>query len=79
MTEGSAKWRAVEEKLAELRQLVDRNWDKGEWDTALLGTDIIRTVERSKSSAADMRQRARDLTRSFEQLGPDREADQTDR
>ena len=79
MTEGSAKWRTVEEKLAELRQLVDRNWDKGEWDSALLGTDIIRTVEHSKSSATDMRQRARDLARSFERLGPDREADQTDR
>ena len=66
MTEGSAKWRAVEEKLAELRDLVDRNWDKGEWDTALLGTDIIRTVETSKLNAAEMRQRAGDLARSFE-------------
>ncbi len=71
MTAGSDKWRAVEEKLAELRELVDRNWDKGQWDTALLGTDIIRTVERSKSNAAEMRQRARDLTRSFERLHPD--------
>ncbi len=79
MTDGSAKWRAVEEKLAELRELVDRNWDRGEWDTALLGTDIIRTVERSKSNAAEMRQRARDLMRSFERLHPDHGDDQADR
>ncbi|MEE8354073.1 MAG: hypothetical protein V3S10_06400 [Dehalococcoidales bacterium] len=79
MTAGSDKWRAVEEKLAELRELVDRNWDKGQWDTALLGTDIIRTVERSKSNAAEMRQRARDLTRSFEKLHPDHRGDQADR
>ncbi len=71
MMDGSAKWREVEEKLAELRGLVDRNWDKGEWDTALLGTDIIRTVEHSKSNAAEMRQRADDLTQSFQELRPD--------
>jgi hypothetical protein len=53
-----------------LRDLVDRNWDKGEWDTALLGTDIIRTVERSKTNAAEMRQRSSDLTRSFESFRP---------
>ena len=79
MTDGSAKWRAVEEKLAELRELVDRNWDNGQWDTALLGTDIIRTVERSKSNAAEMRQRASDLTRSFDKLYTDHGGDQTDR
>lgn len=79
MTDGSSKWRAVEEKLAELRELVDRNWDKGEWDAALLGTDVIRTVEHSKSSAAEMRQRANDLMRSFEKPDCDRESDQTDR
>ena len=39
MTGGSAKWREVEEKLAELRDLVDRNWDKGVRDAALLGTE----------------------------------------
>ena len=79
MTDSSATWRAVEEKLAELRELVDRNWDKGQWDTALLGTEIIRTVERSKSSAAEMRQRARDLTISFERLHPDHEGERADR
>ena len=78
MTDGSAKWRAVEEKLAELRELVDRNWDEGQWDTILLGTDIIRTVETSKSNAAEMRQRASDLTRSFDRLRPDHEGDQPD-
>lgn len=70
MTDGSAKWRAVEEKLAELRELVDRNWDEGHWDTALLGTDIIRTVESSRINASEMRQRASELAQTFDRLRP---------
>ena len=66
MIKSSEKWLAVEEKLAELRKIVDENWDRGEWELAVLGTGVIRVVEQSKTSAMEMRQRADDFSRTFE-------------
>lgn len=56
MMQGSDKWDMVEEKLEELRRLVGENWDKEEWELAVLGEGTIRTVEQSKAAAAEMRQ-----------------------
>lgn len=61
MIEGSDKWQMVEEKVEMLRRLVEENWDKGEWELAVLGEGIIRTVEQSKASAQQMRIRANNL------------------
>ncbi len=57
MIKGSDKWDVVEEKLEELRGLVEENWAKGEWELAVLGESTIRTVEQSKTAAAEMRRR----------------------
>lgn len=59
----SAKWQDVENKLDELRRLVEENWDKEEWELAVLGESTIRTVEQSKISAEEMRQRASTILR----------------
>ncbi len=61
MMKGSDKWQVVQEKLEELQKLVDGNWDKGEWELAVLGEKTIRAVEQSKAFAEEMRQRANDL------------------
>lgn len=62
------KWQMVEEKLSELRALVKENWDKGEWELAVLGEGTIRTVEQAKASAEEMRQRASDLVKTIETI-----------
>ena len=54
----SDKWQIIEGKLGELRRLVEENWNKGEWQLAVLGESTIRTVEQSKAFAEEMRQRA---------------------
>jgi hypothetical protein len=68
MMNSSEKWLTVEEKLAELRRVVDENWDKGEWELAVLGKGVIRVVEQSKAHAAEMRQRADNFSRTFESM-----------
>lgn len=55
MINGSEKWRLVEEKLAELRELVEENWDNGEWQLALMGENTIKTVEQTQAHATEMR------------------------
>jgi hypothetical protein len=55
MVQRSEKWDTVEEKLAELRGIIDDKWDKQEWQFALEGENIIRAVERSKATSAEMR------------------------
>lgn len=65
MIKGSGKWQIVDEKLEELRRLVEQNWDKGEWELAVLGESAIRTVEQSRASAQEMRQQASGLVNSF--------------
>ncbi len=42
---GNDKWQIIEEKLGELRRLVEENWNKGEWQLAVRGESTIRTVE----------------------------------
>ena len=68
MLKSSEGWLAVEEKLAELRTIVDDNWRRGEWELAELGTGVIRAVEQSKANAVEMRQRAEDFSRTFETM-----------
>ncbi|MBL7166100.1 MAG: hypothetical protein ISS55_06420 [Dehalococcoidales bacterium] len=68
MIKSSGKWLAVEEKLADLRKIVDENWDRGEWEMAVLGTGVIRVMEQSKANAMEMRQRADDFSRTFEAM-----------
>lgn len=70
MMKGSDKWHVVEEKLEELRKLVAENWDKEEWELAVLGESTIRTVEQSKAAAAEMRQQASEYIQS---IWPNRE------
>ena len=61
---GSDKWHVVEEKLEELRRLVEENWDKEEWELAVLGESTIRTVGQSKMDAAEMRERFSEYIKS---------------
>ena len=68
MLKSSEGWLAVEEKLAELRKVVDENWRRGEWELAELGTGVIRAVEQSKANAVELRQRAEDFSRTFETM-----------
>lgn len=68
MIKRSEKWLAVEEKLAELQKIVDENWDKGEWELAVLGTGVIRVVEQSKVNAMEMRQRADEFSTTFKSM-----------
>ncbi len=63
---GSDKWHVVEEKLEELRRLVEENWDKEEWELAVLGESTIRTVEQSKAAAAEMRQQTGEYIKSIQ-------------
>ena len=65
MMKGSDKWHVVEEKLEELRRLVEENWEKGEWELAVFGEGTIRTVEQSKATAAEMRQQASEYIKSI--------------
>ena len=70
----SERWLAVEEKLVELRRIVDENWDRGEWELAVLGTGVIRAVEQSRANVMEVRQRADDFSRAFEALVRKRDA-----
>jgi hypothetical protein len=70
MIESSARWQAVEEKLKELQNLVENNWDKGEWELAVLGESTLRTVEQSKTAAANMRQCANEYIKTVRTLKP---------
>lgn len=67
----SDKWQLIEEKLCELRGLVDENWNKGEWQLAVLGESTIRTVEQSKDSAEEMRQQANHYLKTIKTIQPD--------
>ncbi len=51
----SDKWQAVEEKLEELRRLVEEAWEKGEWEQAIRGENTIRIVEQSKAAVEELR------------------------
>jgi len=55
MLNASEKWKLVDEKLAELQGLVEGNWDNGEWQLALMGEKIIKSVEQSQANATEMR------------------------
>jgi len=68
MIKSSGKWLAVEEKLAQLRRIVDDNWNRGEWELAVLGTGVINAVEQSKARALEMSRRADEFSRTFETL-----------
>ena len=76
MIKGSDKWQIVDEKLEELRRLVEGNWDKGEWELAVLGEGTIRTVEQSRASAQEMRQRADSLINTYKTILPNCEYDE---
>ena len=52
------------QKLEELRGLIEENWDKGQWELAVLGENTIRTVEQSKASAEELRQRVNGYLKS---------------
>lgn len=69
---GSAKWQEVEEKLGELERLVEENWDRGEWELALRGESTIRTVEESKATAKEMKERADDYIKTIKTIWPNR-------
>ena len=64
MIKSSDKWQIVDKKLEELRGLIEENWDKGQWELAVLGENTIRTVKESKASAEEMRQRVDDCLKS---------------
>ncbi len=64
MITANNKWQLVEEKLEELRRLVEENWAKGEWELAVLGESTIRTVEQSKAAAVEMRQQVSEYIKS---------------
>ena len=68
MNTDNEKWLQAEEKLNELRRVVEENRNRGEWELAVLGTGIIKVVEQSKVRATELRQRADDLSRTFETL-----------
>ena len=63
MIEASETWKIVEEKLLELQDLVDKNWDHGDWQIALTGQSIIKTVKESRDKAAELRNQTNDLLR----------------
>jgi len=67
---GSEKWQLVEEKLKELQDIVEENWNKGEWGRAIYGERIIKTVEQSQAAAGEMRQRANYLINKLNALKP---------
>jgi hypothetical protein len=62
----------VEEKLEELRRIVEEKWDEGEWELVVLGESTIRTVEESKASAQEMRQHTNDYIKTVGLLGSKR-------
>ncbi len=72
MMKESDKWQIIEAKLEELRTLVEENWTKGEWQLAVLGESTIRTVEQSKASAEEMRQRTNHYLRTAKTIWPNR-------
>ncbi len=53
----SDKWRLVEEKIEELRRLVEDAWEKGEWEVAIRGESTLRMVEQSKVALEDLKRR----------------------
>ena len=71
MMKKNDKWQIIEEKLGELRMLVEENWNKGEWQLAVLGESTIRTVEQSKASAEEMRQRTSHYLKTIKTIRPD--------
>ncbi|MEE8413122.1 MAG: hypothetical protein V3R96_01090 [Dehalococcoidales bacterium] len=63
MISASDKWQLVEEKLAELKDLVEENWNNGDWELALNGENIIKTVEQSQAHSAEMRRQTNQFMR----------------
>ncbi len=51
----SDKWQVVEEKMEELRQLVEEAWEGREWERAIRGENTLRIVEQSKATMEDFR------------------------
>lgn len=70
MMKESDKWQAVDKKLEELKKLVDENWNKGEWQLAVLGEGTIRSVEQSKATAEEMRKQTNRYLGTTETIGP---------
>ena len=68
--DGSRKWQLVEERLKELRNIVEENWNNGEWQQAIYGERIIKTVEQSQAAAGEMRQRYNDLAAKINSIDP---------
>jgi hypothetical protein len=68
MVQRSNKWDMVEEKLAELRGLVNNKWDNQEWQFALEGESIIRSVEKSKAASEEMRKQTGLLMESIKKI-----------
>lgn len=57
MMSSKHKWQEVEEKVDELRGLVDQAWQKGEWELAILGESTLRAVEQSKTAVELLKRR----------------------
>ena len=68
MVKGNNKWQMVEEKLDELRRLVEQNWDKGEWQLAILGESTIRTVEQSKMVVKTLKTKTGELDQQLQAI-----------
>jgi hypothetical protein len=48
----------IEEKILQLRILTDANWKEQEYELAVLGERVLRTIELSKSALEELRRAA---------------------
>ncbi len=62
----SATWTEVEMKMIELRKTVDGVWDRGDYQTALVGERLLGAVKLSMDNASSMRREANKLIAKLE-------------
>ena len=66
MIHASSTWNEVELKLAELRSEVNTLWDRGDWQNALKGEKLIKSVMAASENAAAMRRQGNKLIAKLE-------------
>jgi hypothetical protein len=64
----SETWALVESKMLELRLITDANWNNSEFELAVLGEKVLRTVENSKVESEILRSSAQQLEESMDAL-----------
>jgi len=65
---GDDKWLEMEEKIEELKRLIDKNCSSEEWELAALGQRVLRTCESSREAGGNLRANMDSLEKAIKAL-----------